>query len=599
MAVPVDIVNAARAGDLEAFGVLVRRTAGLAVGVALARTGRPEIADEVAQDAFVDAWRLLPTLREPAAFAAWLRTVVVKHADRHTRRHREDGVLDESVVRADADPEGDTAAREEVRRVRAAVAALPAHQREAVALFHLSGCSHAEVAALLEVPVSTVKKRLHDARRRLEPLLEVPMESTVPAAVEAFVAARAGRTDLLARALDARPSLVAAVARPDAADVATTYAPPGPGTTLLHEAVVHGRADAARLLLDRGAAVDARTPGGLTALLAALVFDHAHLVPLLLERGADPRAVLRNGATAAHVAVHRGRPEVAHALIAAGADPAGIAEWSAFPGVVRPGVPGRVIDPGGRPLDDGPPVVIPARLQGTPDPRVRETGVKCVDLLAPFARSGVHRLAAGAGVGKIVLIGEIARSFGPTVVAGLLDRTWDVRDFEAVLRELGAWTDAAVVLGASADDHGALARSALALAEGRGGWLVADDRLEDALRALSPRVPVLVFGPHVHPETPPVRGLAVAQIVLDPARAARGEWPAFDPLHSGSSAAVDGRHARIAGEVRRAIGLGGPRAGRLLAWLTQPFRVAEEWNGRPGVVVPLATTLDEAEALVA
>jgi RNA polymerase sigma-70 factor (ECF subfamily) len=58
-------VIAARAGDPEAFAGLVRRYAPVAVAVALAHTGRAEVADEVAQEALIDAWRLLPTLREP------------------------------------------------------------------------------------------------------------------------------------------------------------------------------------------------------------------------------------------------------------------------------------------------------------------------------------------------------------------------------------------------------------------------------------------------------------------------------------------------------------------------------------------------------
>jgi RNA polymerase sigma factor (sigma-70 family) len=609
MPTSLPLVLAARAGDPEAFGVLVRDHARFAAAVALARTGRPEIADEVAQDALIDAWRLLPTLREPAAFAGWLRAVVVKHADRRTRRRaREVHEVDDQLP-SGSDPEADAAAREDRRRVQRAVAALPPAQREVVALFHLSGCSQAEVADLLGVPGSTVKKRLHDARRRLVPLLlevDMPVAENVPLTVQAFVAARAGRPDLLAPLLDARPELVRVVGRVDAEELAARYAPAGAGVTLLHEAVSAGRAEVARLLLARGADVDARTPGGLTPLLLALELDRAELVPLLLDAGADPSARLASGATALHVARHRGRDDLATRLVAAGADPASLdahgrtaEDWRSFPGHVRAGAEGRVIDPSGRPLDRGPTVVLPDRTPADPDLTALPTGLKCLDLLAPLARRGVHRLVAGAGVGKIVLVGELGRALpGPVVVAGLLDRTWDVLDFEPVLRELGLWSGSTVVMGASAEDHRALVRAALGLAEAAGGWVVADDRLEGELLAQGPGVPVVTFGPHVVPDPIPARGPAVARVVLDPARAARGEWPAFDPLRSESVAAVSADQRALADAVRAAIAEGGPRADRLLAWLTQPFRVAEAWTGRPGEVVPLERTLADAAALL-
>ncbi|MEQ1503109.1 MAG: sigma-70 family RNA polymerase sigma factor, partial [Myxococcota bacterium] len=602
-AAPLDrIVTAAQGGDPVAFTELVRRYAAFATAIALARTGRPQIADDVAQDALLDAWRLLPTLREPAAFGGWLRRVVVKHADRHTRRPgwASDPIDDRSLA-SDGDPESDATDRQERRRVRRAVAALPAGQREVVALFHLSGSSHAEIADLLGLPISTVKKRLHDARRRLAPLLsEVPMSVPleVPLTVQAFVAARVGRIDLLSAALDRRPELISVALRPDVEALASRYVPAG--ATLLAEAVSHGHVDAVRLLLARGAEVDG------DELLAAIELDQPTLIPVLLAAGVDPNVRTRSGVPAVHLARYRGRSDVAEALIAAGADRSaldasgrGADDWARFPGATHPGAPGRVIDPTGRPLDGGGAVAIPSRTPAAPDLGLRPTGIKAIDLLAPLAQRGVHRLIAGANVGKLVLIGELSRSLGPTVVAGLLDRTWDVRDFEPGLREFGSWSDAVVVMGATVDDGPALVRAALALAEARGGWVMADDRLTEALVAGRPGVPVVVFGPHVAPDVIPDDGDVTGRIVLDAGRAARGEWPAIDLALSRSTTTVSADHHRIAAAVRAELAAGGPRAERLLAWSTQPFRVAEAWRGGPGAVVPLADTLRDAAAVLA
>ena len=197
---------------------------------------------------------------------------------------------------------------------------------------------------------------------------------------------------------------------------------------------------------------------------------------------------------------------------------------------------------------------------------------------------------AGAGVGKIVLIGELAHHVGPTVVAGLLDRSFDVRDFEGVFRELGVWDGTVVVWGADAQDQAAVAQTALALAESSGGWVLTDERMLANFSAAQPGVPVLGFGPHVHPEALPSSEDVVAQWVLDPARAKNQEFPALAPAHCHSTAPRSPRHRDLDAAVRAAIANGDPVGERLLAWLTQPFWVAEGYNGRRGVRVTLNDT---------
>lgn len=594
----LDPVAAAQTGDVAAFGHLVDRWTRAAVAVAFVRTGRPELAAEVAQDAFLDAWRLLPTLREPAAFGAWLRRIVVKHADRATRRRgRETAELD---VRLGDTPDLDAALDRDAswRAVRRALSTLPVHQREVVALFYLSDRSHSEIAVLLGTSVPAVKKRLHDARRRLSPTLEAAMNplsdtTTVSRTVRAFVAARTGRSDLLAEILDADPSLLTIRRTPDPEELESRYAPAA--STLVGEAVAHGRREVLELLLDRGAPVDG-------ALQHATGLGREDVVDLLLSRGASATDRAWHGGSALHVAARAGQGTLYDRLVAAGCDPTerdvfgrSAADWRTLAGPDRAEPRGQVIDAHGRPLDGGPAIDVPHREPQPADRRVRETMIKAVDLLAPLPRAGVVRLVGGAGVGKIVLIGELGRTLGPTVIAGLLDRTWDVRDFEGVLRELGIWDGAVVVLGTGPDDHPALIRTALALAEARGGWVVADDRLEAGLRNAGPGVPVVTFGPHVHPQVLPD---TPDQIVLDPIRAARREYPAIDVLHSRTTTDAGPDHQRIADQTRAEVAADGPQAIRLSAWLTQPFRVAEDFNGRPGVQVPLVTTLRDTERLL-
>lgn len=160
------LVASAQAGELAAFEYLVRRFQNMACGYAYAQLGDFHLAQDAAQEAFIDAYRLLPDLREPAAFAGWLRRIVFKHCDRLTRRRPRMVGLDAAAhVAADGtDPER----RLLLREVADAIAALPQDQRQVTTLFYLKCHTQKEIAAFLEVPVTTVKKRLHDARRKLQ-----------------------------------------------------------------------------------------------------------------------------------------------------------------------------------------------------------------------------------------------------------------------------------------------------------------------------------------------------------------------------------------------------------------------------------------------
>src|SRR5438128_8280537 len=84
----ISTVQRAQAGDLEAFGWIVRRFQDMAVGYAAPVLGDFHLAEDAAQEAFLEVWRDLAQLREPVAFAGWLRKIVFKQCDRLTRGKR-------------------------------------------------------------------------------------------------------------------------------------------------------------------------------------------------------------------------------------------------------------------------------------------------------------------------------------------------------------------------------------------------------------------------------------------------------------------------------------------------------------------------------
>src|SRR5262245_13747697 len=165
-----NLVLAAQRGDLEAFGQVVGRFQRMAYAVAYAMLSDVHLAEDAAQEAFIEAYLCLPKLREPAAFPGWFRRIVVKRSDRLVRGKSCATVPIEAVgdVPSDAlDLAAQAEARELRRQLHTAIEALPESDRQLVMLFYLAGYAQAQIAATLELPAAVVKKRLFRARQRL------------------------------------------------------------------------------------------------------------------------------------------------------------------------------------------------------------------------------------------------------------------------------------------------------------------------------------------------------------------------------------------------------------------------------------------------
>ncbi len=173
------LVERARRGDPTAFDRLVATRLAPTVRLARAIVGDHAEADDVAQDAFVQAWRNLPTLRDPAKFDAWFGRIVVNAARGSMRRRRNvmtvdidalsiDGESHPALGRHDPGMEG----LAELDALESAFARLSVDQRTILALHHLEERSVADIAAMLGIPTGTAKWRLHAARTALERALE-------------------------------------------------------------------------------------------------------------------------------------------------------------------------------------------------------------------------------------------------------------------------------------------------------------------------------------------------------------------------------------------------------------------------------------------
>jgi len=161
-----DDVRRAAAGNDQAFGKLFRTYYPAVLAGAWARLRNYADAEDAAQETFIEAWRRLPRLRNPAKFPGWLRRITVGCCGRILRRPQPVTVETEIMSNLESAEPGPAslAQRHENRALLAqALDRLSKAHRETLVLF-IGGYSHKEIAQLLEVPVGTVKRRLHDSK---------------------------------------------------------------------------------------------------------------------------------------------------------------------------------------------------------------------------------------------------------------------------------------------------------------------------------------------------------------------------------------------------------------------------------------------------
>ncbi|MBT3266400.1 sigma-70 family RNA polymerase sigma factor [Candidatus Poribacteria bacterium] len=323
-----------RAGDsaatprdrAEAFRVVVRRFEDMAYAYAYALLGNEADAQDAAQQAFLSAWRKISDLRDPSAFAGWLRSIVRTRCDALLRTARRSAGAEEAGAEnhvTAGDPHANAEQAEVRDAVHRALAALPAHERVATTLYYIDGFSHAQIAGFLGVKETTVSTRLHSARGRLRGRLETMTREVLhqarPSRDDAFVgelfaAIKQSDVDRVRDLIDSGRE------RGDARDESGRGPMDVAATTDLH----HGEEprQVYSLLIEKGVRPDlgtavkagdldlvaelvGHTPellttrfavdfwdahGGLAPVAIASRYGHADLMSFLIEAGGDPSA---------------------------------------------------------------------------------------------------------------------------------------------------------------------------------------------------------------------------------------------------------------------------------------------------------------------
>jgi len=168
-----ELIARARDGDRDAFADLVWRHQDAVYTLAIRLVG-PDLAADVAQEALIRAWRALPRFRGDAAFSTWLHRITVNTAwtlRKRSARH-ETQPLDRDLPAEGPGPERAGELAETREALKRAIGRLSDGQRAVLVLRDVHGWTTAETAHELGITETTVKVRLHRARRRLAALLE-------------------------------------------------------------------------------------------------------------------------------------------------------------------------------------------------------------------------------------------------------------------------------------------------------------------------------------------------------------------------------------------------------------------------------------------
>ena len=167
----------------EAFAGLVSEFYETAFRWAFSRLNDADLAQDAVQEAFVVAYQKLHQLNEPKAFAGWFKQIVLSQTYRLLRDTRPlaNAVnLSHDIMTAEPGPVALVENDELKERVMTAVQALPEKEQVVTKLFYLNGYSQKEIARLLELPLTTVKKRLQYARQNLRGIMVSMMDAFVP-----------------------------------------------------------------------------------------------------------------------------------------------------------------------------------------------------------------------------------------------------------------------------------------------------------------------------------------------------------------------------------------------------------------------------------
>ena len=173
-----ELVKKSQLGDKSAFDEHVKRQQELVFSLSFKLTGNRELANDVAQESFIRAWKAIEKFRGDSTFGTWIYRITVntawtlrKKAKKHYSLNIED-TQEPVVIDEKKDPELVAINSDLSVVLRKALNQIPLEQRIIVELKNIEGRSHKEIADYLDISVTAAKVRLHRAHQKLRNILE-------------------------------------------------------------------------------------------------------------------------------------------------------------------------------------------------------------------------------------------------------------------------------------------------------------------------------------------------------------------------------------------------------------------------------------------
>jgi RNA polymerase sigma factor (sigma-70 family) len=167
-----ELINQCRSGSEEAHFKLYKLYAKAMYNVGYRITGNEADAEDVLQEAFINAFKSMDSYRGDATFGSWLKRIVVNKAINVLKKRKAELVSQEDDFDAMAEePEPEYKAELSVERVRHCIDLLPDGYRSVLSLYLLEGYDHEEIAGIMGITESTSKSQLNRAKNKLRELL--------------------------------------------------------------------------------------------------------------------------------------------------------------------------------------------------------------------------------------------------------------------------------------------------------------------------------------------------------------------------------------------------------------------------------------------
>lgn len=179
------VIKRCLGGDVEAYGTLVDRYSTRIINVALMMVGDRHEAEDIAQDAFIRAYRGLAGFKGKSKFSSWLHQIALNLCRDHLKKRARGGgpvPMAEETLEGSRDGDGEEAAdpvlyAELSETMRREISRLPYLYRESFVLRHLQGMDYAEVASITKVPADTIRVRAYRAREMLRSRLAAAVDT--------------------------------------------------------------------------------------------------------------------------------------------------------------------------------------------------------------------------------------------------------------------------------------------------------------------------------------------------------------------------------------------------------------------------------------